>query len=215
MVVCLSDVNTILSFHALLRLLGDRGPPLSAQFLWLASVRRKHGGRLDRSRRGEVIFLPMFDAVALQTVTATEEICWLPVHQTKCFQQRELKRVFRHHHPRRQPLWWLGLPRAPSTSKLPPEQPCCFQGCPQKLGRLGETLWTPHLILQPGGQRLPRATSHILIPPATLWSVSCISFPPTEELNMASSQDRLTEQGSFSRFVDSGNSRFKKLCFCF
>lgn len=53
MVVCLSDVNTILSFHALLRLLGDRdlppAPALSAQFLWLASVSRKHGGRLDRS----------------------------------------------------------------------------------------------------------------------------------------------------------------------
>lgn len=126
----------------------------------------------------------------------------------------KLKGVFCHPHPCRQPLWWLGLPRAPSTSKFPPEQPRCFQGWPQMLRRLRGTLWEPHLILQPGGQLLPRVTSHILLPPATLWSVSCIRFPPTEELNTAS-PDRLSEQDRFSRFVGSGNLRFKKLYFCF
>lgn len=158
----------------------------------------------------------MFDAVARQTVTAAA-----PSPSDKVLPAVKLKGVFRHPHscrqpphPRRQPLWWLGLPRAPSTSKLPPEQPRCFQGWPQMLRHLRETLWEPHLILQPGGQLLSSVNSHILIPPATLWSVSCIRFPPTEELNTAS-PDRLTEQVSFSRFVDSGNLRFKKLYFCF
>lgn len=90
-VICLSDVNTILSFHALLRSLGDRGlkyqTSLSAQFLWLGAVSRKHSGRLDRVEGGEVIFLPIFDGVAFLTVTAVEEMCRFPVYQTKYSQQ--------------------------------------------------------------------------------------------------------------------------------
>lgn len=60
--ICLSDVNTILSFHAPLRLPGDRGLKtlslLSAQLLWLGSVSRQRGGRLDRSGRGRSHFSP-------------------------------------------------------------------------------------------------------------------------------------------------------------
>lgn len=159
MVICLSDVNTILFFHALLRLLGDRGlkipqAPLSAQFLWLGSVSGKHDGRLDRSGKRRSHFSSDVWCGSSSNSDSRGGNMQAP-SPSKYFQQWERKGVFCHPHPRRQPLWGLGLLRASLSSKLPPEQRCWFQGCPQMLRQpWGDTVSThvlSPLILQPGG----------------------------------------------------------------